>query len=84
MHPDDVKAWGLMDGGYAMMASARGSVDAPLVVTTHGLEEFQSHIRLKHWLYAPFRAGMRTVAARSDVVAGIPVRETLSPINSAS
>ena len=46
----------------------RRSPAIPLVVTTHGLEEFRSHVRLKHWAYAPFRAGMRTVAAKSDVV----------------
>ena len=62
-----VHVHGLAGLGLAR-AAGRGLVAAPLVVTTQGLEEFQSHIRLKHWLYAPFRAGMRTVAARSDVV----------------
>ena len=62
-----VHVHGLAGLGLAR-AAGRGSVAAPLVVTTQGLEEFQSHIRLKRWLYAPFRAGMRTVAARSDVV----------------
>lgn len=40
----------------------------PLVVTNQGLEEFQSHVLLKRWAYAPFRAGMRTIARRSDAV----------------
>jgi glycosyltransferase involved in cell wall biosynthesis len=46
----------------------RGLFNIPIIVTTQGLEEFRSHVRLKHWLYAPFRAGMRTVASGSDVV----------------
>ena len=33
VHPDDVRAWGLMDGGYAMMSSARGSVEIKVEAT---------------------------------------------------
>lgn len=60
IHVHGLAGWGL--------ARARSRVSAPLVVTTHGLEEFRSQGRLKHWAYAPFRAGMRTVAKRSDAV----------------
>ena len=58
VHVHGLAGWGL----------ARRPFSAPLIVTTHGLEEFQSHSRVKHWAYAPFRAGMRTVATKSDAV----------------
>ena len=62
VHAHGLAGWG--------MARARGRVpqETPLVMTTHGLEEFRSHVRLKRWAYAPFRHGIRTVAARSDAV----------------
>lgn len=55
--------------GLGMARAARqGRLACPLVVTTHGLEEFQSPSLLKRWGYAPFRAGMREVAAACSAV----------------
>ena len=54
--------------GWGLARSRRRALTSPLVLTTHGLEEFRSHVRLKRWAYAPFRACMRTIAARSDAV----------------
>ena len=65
--PDVVHVHGLAGWGLAV-ASRRGKLSCPLVVTTHGLEEFQSHRRLKHLAYLPFRRGMVTVACESTVV----------------
>ena len=62
-----VHVHGLAGWGVAR-AMTRMSPQVPLIVTNQGLEEFQSHVRLKRWAYAPFRAGMRTVARRSDAV----------------
>ena len=62
LHVHGLAGWGLA------RAASRAPLGSPLIVTTHGLEEFQSPARLKRWAYAPFRAGMRTVAARSDAV----------------
>ena len=65
--PRVVHAHGLGGWGLAR-AKARGRLVWPLVATMHGLEEFRSHVRLKHWAYAPFRRGIRTVSARSTVL----------------
>lgn len=55
--------------GWGVARAAAGlNPRVPLVVTNQGLEEFRSHVRLKRWAYAPFRAGMRTVARRCDAV----------------
>ncbi len=62
-----VHVHGLAGWGVAK-AARRGRLGYPLVVTTQGLEEFRAHQRLKHWAYLPFRCGMKTVAAASDVV----------------
>ena len=62
VHVHGLAGWGLA------RAARRGRLAAPLVVTTQGLEEFRSHVRLKHWAYLPFRRGMKTVAANSDAV----------------
>ena len=62
VHVHGLAGWGLA------LAARRGRLRSPLVVTTQGLEEFRSHMRLKHWAYLPFRRGMRTVAANSDAV----------------
>ena len=72
VHVHGLAGWGLA------RAKRRGALDIPLIVTTQGLEEFQSHIRLKHLLYAPFRAGMRTIAAQSDVV--VTTDASLAPL----
>ena len=72
-----VHVHGLAGWGVAK-AARRGQLGCPLVVTTQGLEEFRSHQRLKHWAYLPFRHGMRTVAAASDVV--VTTDESLRPI----
>lgn len=62
-----VHAHGLAGWGLAL-AKRRHELEQPLVVTTQGLEEFRSHMRLKRWAYLPFRRGMVTVAANSDAV----------------
>ena len=72
VHVHGLAGWGLA------RAKTRGHLLAPLVVTTHGLEEFRSHIRLKRWVYAPFRAGIRTVVTRSDAV--VTTDESLVPL----
>ena len=65
--PDIVHVHGLAGWGLAV-AARRGQLSRPLVVTTQGLEEFQSHRRLKHLAYLPFRRGMVTVARASAAV----------------
>ena len=72
-----VHVHGLAGWGVAR-AARRGRLGCPLVVTTHGLEEFRSHQRLKHWAYLPFRRGMQTVAAASDAV--VTTDESLRPV----
>ncbi len=62
-----VHAHGLAGWGLARSA-ARRAAGATLVLTTHGMEEFRAHQRMKRWAYAPFRACMRTTAAESDAV----------------
>ena len=62
VHVHGLAGWGLA------LAARRGRLSSPLVLTTQGLEEFRSHVRLKHWAYLPFRRGMRTLAANSDAV----------------
>ncbi len=64
---DVVHVHGLAGWGLAVR-SRQGRLPSPLVVTTHGMEEFQSHRRLKHLAYFPFRRGMRTVARASAAV----------------
>lgn len=72
-----VHVHGLAGWGVAR-AARRGRLGRPLVVTTQGLEEFRSHQRLKHWAYLPFRNGMKTVAAASDVV--VTTDNSLQPV----
>ena len=62
VHVHGLAGWGLA------RAAGRGRLTSPLVLTTQGLEEFRSHLRMKRWAYGPFRAGMRKVAAESDAV----------------
>ena len=64
---DIVHAHGL--GGWALARSANHRhLAAPLVTTMQGLEEFRSHLFLKHCAYWPFRRGIRTVARHSTVL----------------
>jgi glycosyltransferase involved in cell wall biosynthesis len=63
---DVVHAHGLAGLGVAERRAA-GDLQVPLVMTAHGMEEFLGD-GLKHWLYAPFRAGMRRIAAVCDCV----------------
>lgn len=63
--PDVIHVHGL--GGLGVAAERHNS-GVPVVLTTHGMEEFRSPGRLKHLLYAPFRQGIRRIAAASDVV----------------
>ena len=70
-HPQ-AQAWAVVHAhglaGWGVARARPGGRSTPLVVTTHGLEEFRSNSWLKHWAYAPFRAGIRSVANRSDAV----------------
>jgi glycosyltransferase involved in cell wall biosynthesis len=71
--PSGRSAWAVIHAhGLAGLGLARavrhGRLTCPLVVTTQGLEEFQSTALLKRWGYAPFRTGMRAVAAASNAV----------------
>ena len=65
--PAVVHAHGLGGWGLARL-SRSGRLGSPLVTTMHGLEEFRSHLRLKHLAYAPFRRGIRTTARHSTAV----------------
>jgi glycosyltransferase involved in cell wall biosynthesis len=48
-------------------ARERGEIDLPLVLTTHGMEEFTAP-PLKRLAYRPFRTGMRRIGAVADRV----------------
>ena len=72
-----VHAHGLGGWGLARRAK-RGRLGSPLVTTMHGLEEFRSHLPLKHWAYAPFRRGIRTVARHSAAL--VTTDEALQPV----
>lgn len=74
---DLVHAHGLAGLGAAERAAA-DTLGAPLVLTTHGMEEFLSPSPLKRWLYAPFRRGMRRIAAHSARV--VVTDEILVPV----
>jgi glycosyltransferase involved in cell wall biosynthesis len=63
---DVVHVHGLAGLGVAEQRAA-GKLGAPLVLTAQGMEEFLG-AGLKHLMYAPFRAGMRRIAAHSDRV----------------
>ena len=65
--PQVVHAHGLGGWGLARL-SRRGRLGAPLVTTMQGLEEFRSHLRLKHMAYAPFRRGIRSIARHSTAL----------------
>lgn len=73
---DVVHVQGLAGLGAAERCNA-GDWGVPLVLTTQGMEEFLVG-GLKHALYAPFRAGMRRIAAASDRV--IVTDGTLLPV----
>jgi glycosyltransferase involved in cell wall biosynthesis len=67
------RAWSLahvhgMAGWGLARFARRGRVGFPLLLTTQGFEEFRSPGALKHLAYAPFRAGIRQVAAESKAV----------------
>lgn len=72
VHVHGLAGWGLA------RAANQGRLSSPLVVTTHGLEEFQSPRFLRRLAYAPFRAGMRTVAAACDAV--VTTDTALTPV----
>lgn len=57
--------------------AAQRARHAPLVMTPHGMEEFRSPGWLKHLAYAPFRRGIRRIAAAADRV--VATDEILSP-----
>ena len=62
VHAHGLGAWGLA------RLSKRGRLGSPLVTTMQGLEEFRSHLRLKHMAYMPFRQGIRSVARHSTAI----------------
>ncbi len=72
VHVHGLAGWGLA------VAVPRRRLGFPLVVTTHGLEEFRSHMWLKHWAYLPFRRGLKTVATNSDAV--VTTDRSLRPV----
>ena len=61
-HVHGMAGWGLA------RAAQKERIDFPLLLTTHGLEEFRSPGVLKHLAYAPFQACIRRVAAASKAV----------------
>lgn len=73
---DIVHVQGLAGLGAAARRRS-GAWQVPLVLTTHGMEEFLVS-GLKRAMYAPFRAGMRRIAAASDRV--IVTDGTLLPL----
>lgn len=77
--PDIVHAHGLGALGVARLRAA-GTLGRPLVLGTHGMEEFVVPDRLKRAAYAPFRAWMRESAAAADrvVVTDEALREVVA------
>jgi len=73
---DVVHVQGLAGLGAAKRRRS-GDWRAPLVLTTHGMEEFLVG-GLKRAMYTPFRAGMRRIAAASDRV--VVTDQTLLPV----
>ena len=65
---DVIHVHGLAGLGFACGFAGDVLRKIPLILTTQGMEEFRSHVKLKHWAYSPFRSGMRTIAAKSDVL----------------
>jgi glycosyltransferase involved in cell wall biosynthesis len=74
---DVVHVHGMAGWGVARAVRA-GALTTPILLTTHGLEEFRSPQRLKHWGYWPFRACVRTVAEQSAAVVTTDV--SLKPV----
>lgn len=72
--PDIIHVHGL--GGLGV--AERRDPSVPLVLTTHGMEEFRSPGRLKHRLYESFRTGLRRIADASDMV--VATDEALCPL----
>ena len=62
IHVHGMAGWGLA------RAVQQGRIGFPLLLTTHGFEEFRSPGVLKHLAYTPFRACVRQVAAASKAV----------------
>jgi len=75
--PQIVHAHGLGGWGLARL-SRRRRLGAPLVTTMQGLEEFRSHMRLKHMAYAPFRQGIRSIARHSTAI--VTTDQALQPV----
>lgn len=73
---DIVHVHGLAGLGAAA-AKRSGRWCVPLVLTTHGMEEFRAPW-LKNLAYAPFQAGMRRIAAAADRV--VVTDRALTPI----
>ncbi len=65
---DVIHVHGLAGLGFACGFAGDLSRKIPLILTTHGMEEFRSHVKLKHLAYSPFRSGMRTIASKSDAL----------------
>jgi glycosyltransferase involved in cell wall biosynthesis len=65
----------------AAEARERGDLTAPLVLTTHGMEEFTAP-PLKRLAYKPFRAGMRRIGAAADRI--VVTDDALLPVVRAS
>lgn len=72
-----VHVHGLAGLGLARQRAA-GHLEAPLLLSPHGLEEFQVPGGPKRWAYAPFRAWMRQIARRSDRV--VAMDRSLQPL----
>ncbi len=73
MPPTVVHAHGLAAWGFVGL-----DVDAPLVMSVEGLEEFEVPTGVKRWAYAPFRRRMRQAAAAADIV--ISTDRALQPV----
>ncbi|MFQ5745238.1 MAG: glycosyltransferase family 4 protein [Acidobacteriota bacterium] len=69
-----IHAHGLAGWGLTKLVPAL----APMILSSHGLEEFQVPSSLKRWAYAPFRAWLRRTAAASQAV--VAMDTSLAPL----